>query len=170
MTNVRKALLTSLVLLIIGIAGVSFLTSFQQKKDDIREKTEAARTLISQSIQHVNMRDALLTEKEQLMEEVQSAEARFYREDEIDEYSFGLELISLFQSMDLTVVQYHTVMEKEHTLLEYTLNGSIVNTLTLLKAISGNEKYWNIDFLYIKMRPDNRTADITLRIGYETIS
>lgn len=168
--STRKALVTILALMIICIVGVSFIYSFSQKKGEIKKKTESARSLLRQSMRHIANLENLEQEKEKLTAEASGLEALYYREDELDEYGFGLELRSLFRSMNIEVSQYHAITEKEKILLEYTLSGSIIDTLSLIRNITSHGKVWRIDFLTIKMRPDNKTADIVLRIGYETVS
>jgi hypothetical protein len=166
----RERFLITLLLWTVLIAAVSisgYLTL--EKRSDARQKIG----LLEQQLAKLGARDGdpetLKRRRENLAEQLEREEARFYRPEDMDPYQFGTHVRDLLVAEQLAIDRYQTIEVADRTLLEFSVKGSPLSLLRFLERVSTAPRYWDVSFLSINARAEAGVVQSVFRISYETI-
>jgi len=168
MLNKREKILLHILLwtVVITFLGIFFFLEIN-KKADLQVRIELVEEQLK--IFRIKMPDEnkLMLKRDDLLKELAELTHRFYIEQDIDTYRFGIIIHDLLVSSGLEINRYQTVEVGKNTFLEFSVKGNALNFISFLNNVSLSDKYWNIYYISINSRSGNGVINSVFRIGYE---
>ena len=166
--NKREKILLNILLwtVVITFSGIFFLFEVN-KKADLDERIELLEEQLKRyRIKMPDQKD-LIFQRDNLSIELAELKHRFYIEQDIDTYRFGIIIHDLLVASGLEINRYQTIEAGKNTFLEFSVKGNALDFISFLKSVSLSDKYWYIPYISINSRSVNGVINSVFRIGYE---
>ena len=166
--NKREKILLHILLwtVVITFLGIFLLLEIN-KKADLQERTELVEKQLKRYRVKIPDGNELIFKRDNLSEELAELKYRFYIEQDIDTYRFGIIIHDLLVSSGLEINRYQTIEVGKNTFLEFSVRGNALGFISFLKSVSLSDKYWHIPYVSINSRSGNGAINSVFRIGYE---
>ena len=168
MLNKREKILLNILLwtVVITFLGIFYLLEIS-KRADLQERIG----LIEEQLKRFRIKmpdeNELIFKRDDLYKELAELKHRFYFEQDIDTYRFGIIIHDLLVSSGLEINRYQTMEVGKNTFLEFSVRGSALGFILFLESVSLSDKYWHIPYVSINSRSENGVINSVFRIGYE---
>lgn len=113
--------------------------------------------------------EELLSDIENIEQQIKDEKSRFYSPGETDIATFGLRVKNLLTRNRLKIPSQKTITLRDINFIEFSCEGRANNLTQFLKDVSTADKHWRIDSLLIQSKTINGNINAKLRITYETI-
>ncbi|MBI9099722.1 MAG: hypothetical protein JEY91_14680 [Spirochaetaceae bacterium] len=162
MNRDRKILL--IILFFTVISSLSFLNIFILKER--RSHTLNRLTVVEKNYEKLGGTIRRVPEDEIrfLKEQIEVEKGRFFSEEEMDPYKFGLEIKGLLENRSMTIISYKTIELEDIYLIEFTVTGSSTGFFRFLKTLYDRQLYYH--FPYFSIKNEKYGISSTFRIGY----
>lgn len=104
-----------------------------------------------------------------LRERLNEAEQRYFAQNEMDIFDFATAVQATVTSFSLVIERVQATETGEMPLVEFHATGTTLDCLRLLRHISDEQPRWRVPFASLSPNGRMRTADLRMRIGYETL-
>lgn len=165
----EKFLLELLFWIAVAVGLGFFFFPEMEKYVYVQEKIELMEEQIKKYGMKAANEEGLIAKKERLSKEFNDEWFKFYTSQEIDPYRFSIIIRNYLVSRNLQIERYHTLEVGEHTWLEFSIRGNVLDFISFLEKVSTHEKYCTISFVSINAREASGKVNAVLRITYETI-
>jgi hypothetical protein len=169
MLSKREVLLLHVLLWAVAaaVAGIGFYLQLERRAD-ARQKIAALREQVGKFGARAADQETLSRQKEQLARELERDQGRYYADQEMDPYRFGIIIRDLLLRDGLAISRYQTQEVMGENLLEFAVSGSALGLARFLQRVSESPKRWSVPFLSISAGERGRVQAV-FRIGYESI-
>jgi len=166
--NKRERMLLNILLwtVVITFLGIFYLLEIN-KKADLQERIGLLEEQLKRFRITMPDENELIFKRDDLYKELAELKHRFYFEQDIDTYRFGIIIYDLLVSSGLEINRYETMDVGKNTLLEFSVRGNALGFISFLKSVSLSDKYWHIPYVSINSRSGNGVINSVFRIGYE---
>jgi hypothetical protein len=163
-------MLLNILVWVVVLVVLGFLTTGTlQRRAGLRDKIALLEKQIPQFTARAADGEALRAQRQRLEEDLAAERDHYYEAGRIDPYRFGIVVRELLLARRLRILKYQTLESGQRTLLEFAVEGSALELMSFLQAVSKSEKYWSISFLSISARRGNGEVEAVFRVGYETL-
>ena len=168
MLNKREKILLNILLwtVVITFLGIFYLLEIS-KRADLQERIG----LIEEQLKRFRIKmpdeNELIFKRSDPYKELAELKHRFYFEQDIDTYRFGIIIHDLLVSGGIEINRYQTMEVGKNTFLEFSVRGNALGFISFLESVSLSDKYWHIPYVSINSRSGNGVIDSVFRIGYE---
>ena len=170
MVSSRERFLLNILSWIVAVVALSFLSAATlEKRAGLRGKINQLERQIPQFSAHAAGEVQLRARRQRLQAELEAERNHYYQAGQIDPYRFGILIRDLLVGSRLQIKRYQTLEVGKQILLEFSLEGSVLDLMKFLEAVSKSGKHWSMPFLSINARGDTGVVDAVFRIGYETL-
>lgn len=166
--NKRERILLNVLLwtVVVAFIGVFFFLEVN-KKADLQERIELVEEQLKRFRVKMPDENKLVLKRDNLSKELAELTHRFYSEQDIDTYGFGIIIHDLLVSSGLEINRYQTMEVGKNIFLEFSAKGNALGFISFLKSVSLSDKYWHIPYISINSRSGNGVINSVFRIGYE---
>jgi hypothetical protein len=168
MLNKREKILLNILLwtVVITFLGIYLLLEINVKAA-LQERIELVEKQLKRYRVKMPDENELIFKRDNRSEELSEVKYRFYIEQDIDTYRFGIIIHDLLVSSGLEINRYQTIEVGKNTFLEFSVRGNALGFISFLKSVSLSDKYWHISYVSINSRSGNGAINSVFRIGYE---
>jgi Tfp pilus assembly protein PilO len=171
--NEKKLLYLLAVLLVVCSTALFFYLRITWEETGLNDLNRSIRE-IENSVRNLQItedeNEDLMSEIENIEEQIENEQSRFYLPGETDIANFGLQVKDLIVSNRLRITNQRTITQQDKNYIEFSCEGKANNLALFLKGVSDAEKYWRIDSLSIQSRTIDGNITAKMRITYETIT
>jgi len=166
--NKREKILLHILLWTAVTAFLGIFCLFEiNKKADLQERIELLEEQLKKYRIKIPDENELIFQKDNLSKELAELKHKFYIEQDIDTYRFGIIIRDLLVASGLGINRYQTMESGENIFLEFSVKGNTLGFISFLKSVYSSDKYWHIPYISINTRSGNGVIDSVFRIGYE---
>jgi len=168
MLNKRKRILLNILLwtVVIAFLGIFFFLEINRKAD-LQERIALSEEQLKRFRIRMPDENELIFKRDDLYKELAELKHRFYFEQDIDTYRFGIIIHDLLVANGLEINRYQTMEVGKNAFLEFSVRGNALGFALFLKSVSLSDKYWHIPYVSINSRSGNGVINSVFRIGYE---
>ena len=169
MLSKRETLLLHILACVVGAAaaGVGFYLQLE-RRGQTAQKSGALTEQIGKLEARVADEEDLRRQREELAARLELDQKRYYAEQEMDPYRFGIIIRDLLLRDGLAISRYQTQEVMGKNLLEFAVSGGALSLARFLQKVSESPRQWSIPFLSISAGERGRIQAV-FRIGYESL-
>lgn len=166
----RERFLLNILSWIVAAVALGFLSAATlDKQAGLRGKIQKLERQIPQLSSHAAGEAQLRARRQLLQAELEAERNHYYEAGQIDPYRFGILIRDLLVGSRLQIKRYQTLEVGKQILLEFSVEGSALDLMKFLEAVSNSGKHWSMPFLSVNARGGTGAVDAVFRIGYETL-